>query len=235
MMKNINEIKLALSRFRENELIFASRVYKDCLVNHVNEATYYKTIERMCKNGQLTKISKGVYCYPKITRYGIILPSEQQIVETFTQNNQGLVIGYVMYNHFHLTTQIPKTITVLSSLIDGESKNIRNVNIKRLDLNLTHAIKEMICCLEVLQNFYRIQDINLLAFLEYSKKIAMFYRDDIFEKVNASIHYKKSTIAFLKEILDYYHVSHHLNSYLSSLSSYKYPKIEELYEIAQIQ
>ena len=65
----------------------------------------------------------------------------------------------------------------------------------------------------------------------FIKKLAEFYDDEIFRKVIMSINYKKSTIAFLREILNFYGIKNNLNMYLSSLSEYKYPRMEEFYEI----
>ena len=42
------------------------------------------------------------------------------------------------------------------------------------------------------------------------------------------------TISFLREILNYHKVENNLDEYLSSLSEYKHPKMEELYEAARI-
>jgi hypothetical protein len=58
--------------------------------------------------------------------------------------------------------------------------------------------------------------------------------DETFRKVISTINYKKSTIAFLQEILNFYGKENNLNMYLSNLSEYKYPKMEELYETARV-
>ena len=92
----------------------------------------------------------------------------------------------------------------------------------------------MIHSLEVLQNYYNIQDINNLSFRKFTKKIADCYDEEIFKKVISAISYKKSTIAFLREILNFYDVKNNLNIYLSSLSEYKYPRMEEIYEITRV-
>ena len=55
-----------------------------------------------------------------------------------------------------------------------------------------------------------------------------------FEEIVSAKAYKKSTIAFLREILNYYKVKNNLNGHLSTLSEYKYPKMEELHEAARI-
>ena len=53
--------------------------------------------------------------------------------------------------------------------------------------------------------------------------------DYVIEKMN----YKKSTISFLNNILNYFSVDNHLDKYLSSLSKYNHRSMEEIYELAQ--
>lgn len=223
-----------LEKYEQNELIFASRLYREMLAESISEAAYYKMLERMCKSGELAKAAKGIYYIPNISKYGVVPPSEKQIIEAFTRNDTGTVIGYAMYNSLNLTTQVSKTVNVMSSALDGFSKTVRNVVIKQVQLEYSEQVKNMIRGLEVLQNFYEIQDINYSAFIEFAKNIASTYQDEIFEMVMAETSYKKSTIAFLQEVLRYYKVSNTLERYLSSLSTYKHPRMEELYEIARI-
>lgn len=232
-MKSSSVIRNAIAPYRENELIMASRLYKESLNGYVSEAAYYKMLERMCKSGELAKATKGIYYIPTIDKYGVVPLSENQIVEAFTQNETGVVIGYAMYNRLNLTTQVSKNINIFSSALEGLSKTVRNVLIKKAQLEYSEPIKKMICGLEVLQNFYEIEDLNYSAFLEYTKSIALNYNNEIFKTVISKISYKKSTISFLREILEYYHVPNDLGMNLSSLSSYKHPHMEELYELAQ--
>lgn len=58
-MQTKNVIKNSLEGYKENEIIFASNLYKTKLSYLVSEAAFYKTIERMCKSGELVKIAKG--------------------------------------------------------------------------------------------------------------------------------------------------------------------------------
>ena len=44
--------------------------------------------------------------------------------------------------------------------------------------------------------------------------------------------YQKKTISFLRNILNHYGVENNLNKYLSALSEYKHPTMEEIYETA---
>lgn len=228
------QMKEALSKYDKNELIFASQLYRNKLAGKISEAAFYKMLERLCENGEIVKISKGIYYYPKKGKYGMVPPSEKEIVDVFTKNNTGIVVGYSLYNELNLTTQIPKQIIVYSANTEGQVKNIGNVCIIQMRTNYSNNIKKRIRALEVLQNYNRIQDINYNAFITYSKTIANEYDEKIYDSIIDTFKYKKSTIAFLREILNYYHIPNTLNKYLSSLSEYKYPKMEEIYEIAQL-
>ena len=84
-------IKNILSRYNENELILASKLFKNELIGKITETAYYKTLERMCKAGELVKIAKGTYHLPKIGKYGVVPPSETEIIEKFTENEKGTV------------------------------------------------------------------------------------------------------------------------------------------------
>ena len=227
-------IKNILSRYNENELILASKLFKNELIGKITETAYYKTLERMCKAGELVKIAKGTYHLPKIGKYGVVPPSEAEIIEKFTENEKGTVIGYSLYNSLKLTTQISKIINVMTSNIDAETKTIRNIIIHQAPMKFSEDIKNAIHSMEVLQNFYKIQDINYNYFLEYTKILAQNYSEKAFKEVIEKMNYKKATIAFLREILNYYGTSNNLNNYLSTLSEYKHPRMEELYETTRI-
>ena len=227
-------IKEVLQGYNANELIFASEMFSEKLHGIVTEMAFYKTLERMEKSGELIKISKGIYHLPLVSKYGIVPISTAEIVSTFTSNNNGTVVGYSLYNSLNLTTQVPKTINVISSSLENQTKNIKNVFIKRVSIYFSNEIKKMIHALEVLQDFYNIEDINYPAFISFVKEIAEEYDEKTFEDVIRTINYKKSTISFLQEILNYFDKENNLHKYLSDLSIYKHPTMEEIYEIAQL-
>ena len=82
------------SQYSENELIFASKLYAEVFADTISESVYYQTLSRMCKRGYLHRLSKGVYCRPEKTRFGLVLPSESKITETFTEKEQGVILAY---------------------------------------------------------------------------------------------------------------------------------------------
>lgn len=233
-MKQNKIIETAISRLQPNELIFASKLFKEKFQGEVSEAAFYKTIERMCKTGKLAKIAKGTYYIPKKCAFGVVPPSDREIVSAFTKDSTGAVIGYVLYNHLGLTTQIPKTTVMLSSSLETQTKTIRNVIVHYSPLQFSEAVTNMVQTLDVLQNVKRIQDINYSMLIQYCKKIAETYDQSVFDEVISKHRYSKSTIAFLREILDYYGRDNSLNKYLSSMSTYTYPKMEDLNAASQV-
>ena len=233
-MTSNSMIKETLMTYHENELILASKLYRTQLMHKVSEESYYKTLERMCKSGELVKIAKGTYHLPKKGKYGIVPPSEKEIISAFTENETGTVIGYSLYNSLGLTTQIAKTVTVMSNSLESFTKTIRNITVHQVDIQYSKEIESIIHCLEVLQNYYTIQDMNYSAFIKYAECFAKTYNEEALKVVLSNMKYKKSTISFLHEILNYYQVNNSLDSYLSSLSEYKHPNMGEIYETARI-
>lgn len=233
-MTGMQAVMQTMEQFSENELIFSKRLYMTQFNEVISDEAYYQALGRMCKAGTLCRIAKGIYYRPKISKYGVVPPSQNEIVVTFTEPDKGTIVGYSLYNSLKLTTQVAKTIEVLSSAIDQQTKKIGNVFLQSCDLVYTPKVKNMIHMLDVLQNFDKIQDLNFHQFLYFCEKFSQEYDDNTFEQVIKKMKYQKKTISFLRTILNYYSVEHKLNGYLSTLSEYKHPTMEELYEAAYL-
>lgn len=223
-----NYIKTIIEHEPENKLLEASALYSQSF-SKIPEMTYYKTLERMCKKGILVHLTKGLYYRPKNTRFGTVPISEKDIVDHYIKDNQGIVVGYRLFNQKGLTTQISKRIEVLSSAVPGKKKNIHNVYVINISISLTPETIPIIETLEILQNYTSIEDINDTALVAYMKDFARQYSDEATVYVLKNRKHKKSTIAFLESFLNYFKVENTLNQFLSSLSSYAIPDIEEFY------
>ena len=233
-MNHSKIIRNELRKFQTNEIILASKFYKEILHNqNVSETSFYKLLERMYKSEQLVKLSKGIYYIPNKTKFGIVPISDEKIISLFINDNQGMVVGYSLYNKLNLTTQISKKITILSSNVSNEIKNIRNIEIKNVKMNYSKDYIKIIEMLEVLQNFNDIQDINYNAFYKYVKEFSEEFNETNTDYVIENINYKKSTISFLHNILNYFGVNNNLNKHLSSLSKYKHFVMEDIDEFTQ--
>lgn len=223
----------AVEQMKPNQVFFAGQLYREELFGQVTEAAFYKTVERLCKEGVLSKVAQGTYCRPKTGKFGVLPPSETEIVTEFTKNKTGMRIGYSLYNSLQLTTQIGKNIEVLTSCIEQGQKTIGNVRLMQCIVEYEPDTQSVIQMLEILQNYEEIQDLNLRRFLAYTEAFAGSYSEEAFRKVYLVRRYPKRVIAFLAEILNYYGTKHGLSRYLSALSEYKHPRMEELYEVTR--
>lgn len=223
-----NYIETIIEQEPENKLLEARTLYNQSF-STIPEMTYYKTLERMCKKGFLVHLTKGLYYRPKNTRFGTVPISEKDIVDHYIKDNQGIVVGYRLYNQKGLTTQISKRVEILSSAVPGKKKNIHNVYVMNINISLTPETIPIIETLEILQNYKSIEDINNSALAAYMKEFARQYSDEDTVYVLKNRKYKKSTIAFLESFLNHFQVKNSLNQFLSSLSSYNIPDMKEFY------
>ena len=79
-----------------------------------------------------------------------------------------------------------------------------------------------------MQNYYDIEQLNKPKFARFAKQFALNYSDEAAVYVLEHMKYKKSTIAFMKKVLDMYKVENSLQQYLSYASSYKVPAVQRI-------
>lgn len=233
MKSYMTQIKAIISSFPENTPLIAKNIYlRDCC--DIPEVTFYKSLERMCQKNELKHLAKGTYYRPKQSRFGFIPISEEEIAAYYLQDGKGMLIGYRMYNQKGLTTQVSKNIEILTPEVAESRKVIDNVIIDKTTMRLDKEVIETVEILEILQNYSGIEDLNSAAFVEYADMFSKnWYNDVTLEYVLNHRRYKKSTLAFLRAILDRLGIKNNLSNYLSSLSKYEYPNMEVLYESAR--
>ena len=224
-------LKNEINKFKVNELIFANELYESKFKDIMSEFSFYKAIERLCYTNILIKVAKSTYSRPIVTKYETLGPSENDIISTLTNNYKGLVIGYTLYNRLKLTTQVSNNIIILSNNIKTSTKRINNIYIYKVNLIVNKKVKSMIEVLDVLENFYFIEDLNLVNFKFFIKNVIYDFREDVFDEIikEINIKVKKSTIAFYHELLNFFSVKNKLDKYLSRVSRYKIPLIKEIF------
>lgn len=227
------EVRKKIEEYPVKELIIANRFLREN-TPYIPTDAYYKSIERMLKNGELERVAKGVYCRPKITKFGKISASEENILNYFIgkENPTGVVVGYRLYNKYGITTQISKKVKIYSNILDEERRVIKNVEIKKINISINSRIKKAIEQLEILENHNQIEDIDNKKLGYIYGIIAEEYSDEIFTNVLRKMKYKKRTIAFLESILKSKRVENTLSQFLNKTSKYKIPAMEEFYESA---
>lgn len=231
MEKNTRIINEYIKSMPAYTIVEAAKLYQEKF-SEIPDTTFYKAIERLSKSGELVHLTKGMYYRPKESRFGQVPLSDELIANYFMHEGRGIYLGYKLYNNKGLTTQVGKNIDVLSEMVNGEKKNAQNVRVTKANVNLTEKTIPVIETLEILQNYGKIENINITRFISYMEDYAKQYSEDAVDEVLEARKYKKSTIAFLKSILDYLNVKNSLEKYLSKLSVYNIPSMEEIYEAA---
>ena len=224
-------VEEAVKGYEPNQIIEANELYRTKLPQ-IPEQTFYKSMERLVKSGELVHLTKGLYYRPKKTRFGSVPISEEEISEHYLRSGEGMLVGYRMFNRKGITTQIGKQVEILSNTIPEGKKNIKNVSVRKITAELNDKTIPVIEILEILQNFYKIEDMNTNALIASLKAFSKRYSDEAAHHVLAHMKYKKSTIAFLMSVLNHMKVKNTLGSYLSPMSEYKIPNVEALYEFA---
>ena len=133
---------------------------------------------------------------------GSDLPSEKETIAAFTENGVGMVVGYALYNKLRLTTQVSKNIQIYTSALDEQKKQIGNVFLQKHDMIFSPEVVRTVSVLEVLQNYNKIEDLNVAQFHKLCADFAKDYDEKMCEYVLSNIPYSEQTIALLKAILD---------------------------------
>lgn len=227
-MSNYTEqVKEIILQFPENEIFNAKNVY-DKQLNTIPEVTYYKILERLVKQQKLVHLTKGLY-------YRVESKNENNdpilldyIINHYTKNDSGIIIGKKLLYDYGIVLKQPKKTEILSTELKEEKKHIGDVEVHKTKIVLCNSTIPVIETLEILQNFNMSDEYNKNRFLVYMRRFSESYSDEITREVLNNRKYKKSTIAFLEKILNWYGVDNSLNELLSPLSKYKIPTIDEL-------
>lgn len=226
MSSYAKEIKDTIFEMPVNE-IFEASILRDTQLSHIPDTAYYKMLERMTRYEQLIRLAKGVYYRPEVDD-GNARVGEQAVVDFYTKEKTGIVIGEALYKEKQIITKHNPQIMILSNKLKEEKKRIGDVYVQKIDIDINDETIPAVQTLEILQNYNRIENRNQNRFLVYMKYFAENYSDEATKYVIENKKYKKSTIAFMQRMLSWHGVDNSLDRYLSTLSEYKIPTIGEL-------
>ena len=120
-----------------------------------------KALERMANSEKIIRVSRGIYCYPKIDKVlglGIIYPAFEEVAAYIAKRDKARIVptGSYALNVLGLTTQVPANVVYLT---DGTPRKItlksgrgikfvktapKNLAFKnKLAMLLTFALKEI--------------------------------------------------------------------------------------------
>ena len=223
-----------LSKYLEKKpekTIFIARELYLQKFSAMTETAFLKALERLNHMGMLMRLSKGVYCKPRKTRFGAVPAGEHELASYFMgeDNRYGFIAGYRLYNKYGLTTLISKQVEIYSRKSHVARGTIKNIHLRKLESFYRPEMLPMIEFLEILENYQKIEDLNQRRFLTYCNMAVKKFNEKIFDRIYHQMGYKKCTIAFLKEILDTYGIGNTLKKYLNGTSKYRIPQWENSY------
>lgn len=231
-MNNLSErLREYVEACPENTIIEVGALYRERF-SRDPETAFAKAVERMTKAGVIVQITRGVYYKPRRTDFGIVPLTDNAIAAHYMRDGHGIAIGYKLYNEKGISTQVGKNVEILCDSLTGEQKRAGNVKITKSTVGLTPMTIPIVETMEILQNYGKIEDLNRKRLAAYMNEFASHYSEEATHEVLHKRKYKKSTIAFLKAFLDYLNVPNTLDRYLSELSTYKIPRVEDFYETA---
>jgi len=159
------------------------------------------------EKGEISRLTKGVFYKPKRTKYGILKPSEQEIIDliiTKKLNSKAYVTGINVYNKIGLTTQVSNVITISTpskqSLVKVENLEI---SYRRGIAPSTPADITLLQLLDAITDFKKIPDRNDEVFAKIIQNKIMSYDDKTLKRLLVlSLEYAPRTKALLGAIME---------------------------------
>lgn len=86
-----------------------------------------ETLSELTNEGVLVKLAQGIYAKPRMSRFGVVLPSVEKIIQAIAirDNAEVLPSGMTSLNVLGLSTQVPKNYTCLTT---GSERTIKLTN-----------------------------------------------------------------------------------------------------------
>ena len=86
-----------------------------------------ETLAELTKEGVLVKLAQGIYAKPRMSRFGVVLPSVEKIVQAIAVRDNAKVLpsGMTALNALGLSTQVPMNYTYLTT---GSERTVKLTN-----------------------------------------------------------------------------------------------------------
>jgi hypothetical protein len=138
--------------------------YEDLDIEASEYGAATKSIGRFIDKGTLQRASKGVFYKPRQTVFGLVKPSDYELLKPYLfKNNKRVayITGIQLYNQMGLTTQMPFTIE-----ISGKSRlkitKVGNIKVKSVKnfIEVTDSNYQLLGILDTFKDFNTIPDID---------------------------------------------------------------------------
>ncbi len=177
-----------------NSLIDIS-IIRNSVFSDIPYKTLLKIFNRLEDEGVVHAVSKGIY------RVGNKITNSKDILNAYTQKGKGMVVGYTLFNNIGLTAYQDDKVEIYTNTIANKQKTIDDFLLKKVNLEFTDEIIDLISLLEILDVGISMKGADVLSYKRTVELLALPYNDEDFQTVNEVIRYKYSTIVKLNELL----------------------------------
>jgi len=177
-----------------NSLVDIS-IVRDSVFADIPYKTLLKIFNRLEDDGIVLTVSKGLYSV------GNKVVNNKLILSRYTKNGKGMVVGYTLFNNIGLTIFKDDKIEIYTNAIVSKQKTIGDFLLKRVVLEFTGEIIDLISLLEILDVGFNMHGADVLSYKRITEMLAQTYCDDNFKKVIKAIRYMYSTVLKLSELL----------------------------------
>ena len=204
--------------------------YSDFVIEDKCTSSIIKSLNKLSKDGKITKLAKGKFYKSRNTKYGNTKPSAYEIVKDFIEKDGkliGYLTGHAIYSDLGLTTQISNKIQI------GTNKYRRSL--KRDKYTVSFAVQPN----HITKDNYEL--LQILDSIRFIKHIPASRPDEVCERLkwlvaqlspqkrititNLSLKYTDSVRALLGAILENMNVESQLcdklKKTLNEISEYK--------------
>ncbi|WP_374950157.1 DUF6088 family protein [Mucilaginibacter sp.] len=147
--------------------------YQELPIERAEYTAAAKAIERLIKNGLITRASTGLFYKPKRTAFGVLKPDEQELLKPylFSEGKRiAYITGTLLYNRLGLTTQVPKNIKIATrdKRLELTLGNLKVTSIKSY-ADISDDNYRYLEYLDAIKDFKTIPDLNKEAAVKLLK------------------------------------------------------------------
>ena len=197
----MNYTKTIRAYCKKNEgTILDSKQIANDYFSMVPYKTFMKILNRLEDEGILSPVSKGVYLIASSVSENA--NPNMAILDQYTGELRGMIIGYSMYNDLGISSHKEETIEIITRMVPNRShKNIGKYHLTGADILFTDRIRKLIRTLELIEAGNSIQDMDFLKYNEVRSAGFLVYSDAEFDEISKSIRYQYSTVITLDMLL----------------------------------
>ena len=177
-----------------NSLIDIS-IVRNSVFSDIPYKTLLKIFNRLEDESVVCTVSKGMY------RVGNKITNGKDILNAYTQKGKGMMVGYTLFNNIGLTAYQDDKVEIYTNAIAYKQKTIGDFLLKRVDLEFTDEIIDLISLLEILDVGISMKGADVLSYKRTVELLALAYSDENFRKVIKAVRYMYSTVLKLSELL----------------------------------